>query len=105
MPKEEESVDEEEIDEDWDFDIIDNKKETKEEKKAVKPKRIKRKIKGISQEEEKSNSEIDDDEIDMILGFNGENNAPEDFDDEEIAPEDDFREDEEDDDVYYDIWG
>ena len=105
MPKEEESVDEEEIDEDWDFDIIDNKKETKEEKKAVKPKKIKRKIKGISQEEEKSNSEIDDDEIDMILGFNGENNAPEDFDDEEIAPEDDFREDEEEDDVYYDIWG
>ena len=96
MPKEEEIAGEEEIDEDWDFDIIDNKKETKEEKKAVKPKKIKRKIKGISQEEEKSNSEIDDDEIDMILGFNGENNAPEDFDDEEIAPEDDFREDEED---------
>lgn len=96
MPKEEEIAGEEEIDEDWDFDIIDDKKETKEEKKAVKPKKIKRKIKGISQEEEKSNSEIDDDEIDMILGFNGENNASEDFDDEEIAPEDDFREDEED---------
>lgn len=107
MPKEEESVDEEEIDEEWDLDIIDNKKETKEEKKAVKPKKIKRKIKGISQEEEKSNSEVDDDEIDMILGFNGENNTQEDFEEEEIAPEDDFREDEddEDDDVYYDIWG
>ncbi len=44
MPKEEESVDEEEIDEDWDFDIIDNKKETKEEK-AVKPKKNKAKNK------------------------------------------------------------
>lgn len=101
MPKEE-IIPEDEADDDWDFD---DEKELKEERKNNKTRKIiKRKIKGISQEEEKSNSEIDD-EIDMILGFNDEDNSHEDFEDEEeIAPEDDFSEDE-DDDVYYDIWG
>lgn len=104
MPKEEIEEDEENND-DWD---IDDENEFKEEIKNIKTKVIKRKIKDISKEE-KSNSEIDDDKIDMILGFKDEkeeyDDEIDDWEDEEISPEEDFEEDEEEDDVYYDIWG
>ena len=92
MPKEENG-----IDEDNDFDDV---KELKEKNKNEKSRKTKRKIKEIVQEEEpdpKINDEVDDeidDEIDMILGFNDERN--DDWDDEEISPEDDFREEDDD---------
>lgn len=96
MPKEENG-----IDEDNDFDDV---KELKEKNKNEKSRKTKRKIKEIVQEEEpdpKINDEVDDeiddeidDKIDMILGFNDERN--DDWDDEEISPEDDFREEDDD---------
>lgn len=93
MPKED-PIDEYEEDDDWDFED--------EEKEEIKPKKIKRKIKGISKEE--STSEERDEEIDMLLGFNDDKKD----DKEEKLDDDDFNDDfgdEEDDDVYYDIWG
>ena len=76
-------------------------KETKEEKN----KKTKRKIKGIENEEKLGQKT--DDEIDMILGFDNKSefsqpNTDDEWEDDEIAPEDDFNEE---DDVYYDIWG
>ena len=93
MPKED-PIDEYEEDDDWDFED--------EEKEEIKPKKIKRKIKGISKEE--PTSEERDEEIDMLLGFNDDKKD----DKEEKWDDDDFNDDfgdEEDDDVYYDIWG
>ena len=93
MPKED-PIDEYEEDDDWDFED--------EEKEEIKPKKIKRKIKGISKEE--PTSEERDEEIDMLLGFNDDkkDDKEEKWDDDDF--DDDFG-DEEDDDVYYDIWG
>ena len=93
MPKED-PIDEYEEDDDWDFED--------EEKEEIKPKKIKRKIKGISKEE--PTSEERDEEIDMLLGFNDDKKD----DKEEKWDDDDFNDDfgdEEEDDVYYDIWG
>ena len=93
MPKED-PIDEYEEDDDWDFED--------EEKEEIKPKKIKRKIKGISKEE--PTSEERDEEIDMLLGFNDDkkDDKEEKWDDDDF--DDDFG-DKEDDDVYYDIWG
>ena len=94
MPKED-PIDEYEEDDDWDFED--------EEKEEIKPKKIKRKIKGISKEE--PTSEERDEEIDMLLGFNDDKK---DDKEEKWDDDDDFNDDfgdEEDDDVYYDIWG
>lgn len=90
----------EEENDDWN---VETKEIVEEPKKEEKPKKAKRKIKSIGKEEKTAPKT--DDEIDMILGFNDSENTNTDTDWEEgkIAPEDDFSEEE--DDVYYDIWG
>ena len=107
LPKEqkEEIVENEEDDDSWDFE--ENIEESVPKKET--DKKTKRKIKFIKQEpEDDSKSEIDR-KIDMILGFNDENTSNyKDYDDEDDDWEDeenDEYETEEDDDVYYDIWG
>ena len=96
MPKEEVIV-EEKPEDDWDFE---EEKEPEIVEEPVKKKTTKRKIKNIAKEENPS-SEIDK-KIDMILGFDDSKKSIE-KDDE--WDEEDLDENQEGDEVYYDIWG
>lgn len=96
MPKEEVIV-EEKPEDDWDFE---EEKEPEIVEEPVKKKTTKRKIKNIAKEEN-SSSEIDK-KIDMILGFDDSKKSIE-KDDE--WDEEDLDENQESEEVYYDIWG
>ena len=96
MPKEEVIV-EEKPEDDWDFE---EEKEPEIVEEPVKKKTTKRKIKNIAKEENPS-SEIDK-KIDMILGFDDSKKSIE-KDDE--WDEEDLDENQESEEVYYDIWG
>ena len=96
MPKEEVIV-EEKPEDDWDFE---EEKEPEIVEEPVKKKTTKRKIKNIAKEEN-SSSEIDK-KIDMILGFDDSKKSIEKDDEWE---EEDLDENQESEEVYYDIWG
>ena len=96
MPKEEVIV-EEKPEDDWDFE---EEKEPEIVEEPVKKKTTKRKIKNIAKEENPS-SEIDK-KIDMILGFDDSKKSIEKDDEWE---EEDLDENQESEEVYYDIWG
>lgn len=100
MPKE---IEIEEFDEndDWEEEQESNEDVTVE---PVKEKKEKRKIKNILKEENNNGTDIDK-KIDMILGFGGQEEQDdewdeEDYDDEKLSGDDDNG-----DNVYYDIWG
>ena len=96
MPKEDVIV-EEKPEDDWD---VEEEKEPEIVEEPVKKKTTKRKIKNIAKEENPS-SEIDK-KIDMILGFDDSKKSIE-KDDE--WDEEDLDENQESEEVYYDIWG
>ena len=96
MPKEEVIV-EEKPEDDWDFE---EEKEPEIVEEPVKKKTTKRKIKNIAKEEN-SSSEIDK-KIDMILGFDDSKKS---IEKDDVWEEEDLDENQESEEVYYDIWG